>query len=154
MTKLYKKYAAKIRNSEMGETDIIALRSALGSYRRTSLIYAEKITLFGLISQYTPRICDEQARKGIAWLRDQWKTPKGIERKRNPFSYRETVVLDNFSHFTLVDLQDAATCTAISRGLHSYLPVYRVHDTAGRSFDYVAGCWQGQPTGERLQIIG
>lgn len=150
MTRLYIKYSAKIRNGELGETDIIALRSALGN-RESSLTDDEKSALFELISEHEPRICDEQARKGIAWLRGQWKTPTGKERTRNPFGYRETHVLESFSHFTLVDLYDVAAHTAMSMGMHSYLPVYRVHAHHGGSFDYVAGAWQ---SGQRLQVIG
>jgi hypothetical protein len=41
----------------------------------------------------------EQNKKGIEFLLNLWRTPKGIERKNNPFGRREQRVLETFKTF-------------------------------------------------------
>ena len=36
----------------------------------------------------------EQAQKGFAWLWDKYQTPRGVERKNNPFSNSEATALE------------------------------------------------------------
>ena len=36
------------------------------------------------------KLTKEQKLKGYNWLMNLWKTPRGIERKNNPFGYRES----------------------------------------------------------------
>lgn len=81
-------------------------------------------------------ITPEQTKKGLDWLMDQWKTPRGIERKNNPFGYREQEVLENFSHFLLTDWYDAMSSYGVQQGYHSYLPVYTVVAKDGSTFEY------------------
>lgn len=66
------------------------------------------------------KLTPEQNKKGIEFLLNQWKTPRGIERKNNPFGYREEHVLETFTHFELRGFHD------VSRyGQRAYyLPLY------------------------------
>lgn len=76
----------------------------------------------------------EQTEKGIAWLRDQWKTPRGVVRKNNPFGYREEEAIETFERFTFDGLYDAGNVH------HSfYLPVYTVHGKESSFQYYVSG---------------
>jgi len=79
------------------------------------------------------RITQEQTKKGLSWLLNQWKTPRGIERKNNPFGYREQGILENFSHFELVDFYEDCNPWRCF-----YYPIYRVVSRSGNFFDYVA----------------
>ena len=71
--------------------------------------------------------CDEttpeQSAKGFAWLKNLYKSPRGVERKNNPFGYREMDILDNYAgeNFTFKGFYDAGRY-----GFHNYVPVYEV----------------------------
>lgn len=49
----------------------------------------------------------EQSLKGFDWLKNLWVTPKGAERKNNPFGYREQNAIENFDRITLKGYYDA-----------------------------------------------
>ena len=80
----------------------------------------------------------EQSAKGFAWLKNLYKTPRGVERKNNPFGYREIDIIDNYAgeNFTFKGFYDAGRY-----GFHNYVPVYEL---GGMEY-YVAG---------QIQIIG
>jgi len=69
-----------------------------------------------------PELTSEQNTKGLNFLKNLWKTPKGAERKNSPYGYREEGALDKFSHFELAGFYD------ISRfaGRKFYVPIYNV----------------------------
>lgn len=75
------------------------------------------------------RLTPEQNRKGYEYLLKQWKTPFGVERKNNPFGYREEAVLNDFEQIKLVTLYPV--------GMSYYMPVYDVIAKDGRVFQYV-----------------
>lgn len=79
------------------------------------------------------QITSAQTQKGLDWLKNLWKTPMGRERKHNPFHQREQSIIRHFDRFELVTFNDHG-----SMFTHNYLPVYRVYDTRGYFFDYVA----------------
>lgn len=133
MSKLFEKYADKIRNNTLGESDIIALRSHMNGGRRNStLTEYERTKLSELVYDLSPRIMSEQSAKGLRWLLDQYRTPRGVLRKNNPFGTREIHVLEHFSHFTLSGFWDSSV-----NHYPSYLPCYTVHATDGSKFTYV-----------------
>lgn len=65
----------------------------------------------------------EQSAKGFAWLKNLYKSPRGVERKNNPFGYREMNIIDNYAgeNFTFKGFYDAGRY-----GFHNYVPVYEV----------------------------
>ncbi len=91
-------------------------------------------------SEITP----EQESKGLAWLINQYKTPRGVERKNNPFGYREIEAIEKFSHFTFDGLYDAGNAY-----ISFFVPIYTVHGSidSGTSFQYVL-------SGGKINIIG
>lgn len=77
-------------------------------------------------------ISEEQTEKGLKWLLNKMVTPNGKKRKHNPFTMRQEIILNNFSHFTLqtfitVNATPFVRCT---------FPVYRVVSKSGEGFDY------------------
>ena len=48
----------------------------------------------------------EDHEKGLKYLLNQWKTPKGKERLNSPFGYREQAILENFDSFELAGTYD------------------------------------------------
>jgi hypothetical protein len=68
------------------------------------------------------KITPEQTNKGISFLVDQWKTPKGIERKNNPFGYREQDAIETFKAFYFNGFYD---CSRYGQRPW-YVPVYIV----------------------------
>jgi len=87
------------------------------------------------------KVTQSQTVKGLDWLKDQYQTPKGIERKNNPFGYREIEVLED----------PEAHC--YFRGFYSpsrynnyFIPVYLLCG-AGTSFEYYVN-------GGKIEIIG
>ena len=86
------------------------------------------------------RVTDEQARKGFNWLYNLYKTPRGIERRNNPFGYREMDILDEWNEaegFRFCGWYDDGRF-----GYHAYTPIY---ETGGMEY-YV---WGG-----KIRIIG
>ena len=83
-------------------------------------------------------VTPEQSAKGFAWLRNLYKTPRGIERKNNPFGYREMDIIDNYKgeNFIFKGFYDAGRY-----GFHNYIPVYEL---AGMEYYNCGG----------IQIIG
>lgn len=99
--------------------------------RRANASETRSETLDALNKFESWKITPEQAQKGLSWLLNQRKTPRGVERKNNPFGYRESDVLDSFQYFTFDGLYDAGNSH------HSwYAPIYSVHGKEG-SFQYV-----------------
>ena len=78
----------------------------------------------------------EQIEKGRAWLMNLWKTPRGVERKNNPFGYREQHVLENFKEIRLIDFYDAANYYQNQVGIRAYYPYYWVIGSDGSGFQY------------------
>ena len=73
----------------------------------------------------------EQNQKGYKWLMSLYKTPRGVEREKMPYGYREMRALDTFLKITLIDWYSTA-----SYGQRDwYVPYYRVEGGAG-SFGY------------------
>lgn len=124
-------------SSELSENDIRLI------CKRANDETTRKETL-DILSEFEDnfRITREQSEKGLNWLLNQWKSPRGVERKNNPFGYREQDVLEHFDHFTFDSLYDAGNYQ------HSwYAPIYSVHTADGGSFQYVL-------RGGRVSIIG
>ena len=61
---------------------------------------------FQYIWDNTPTLTSEQNNKGLKFLLNQWKTPKGKERINNPFGYREQEALETFEYFELAGFYD------------------------------------------------
>lgn len=77
-------------------------------------------------------ITREQTEKGLNWLKDQWKTPRGCIRKNNPFGNREISIIENFDHFTL----DTFLCIERTRFRTIYQAVWNVYAKDGTYFQY------------------
>jgi hypothetical protein len=108
---------------------------------KTRMNRGEKVDLTSLYEKGGIKLTKDQEKKGYDWLMNLWKTPKGVERKNNPFGYREQHVLENFSHFELADMYNAGRMTDF------YVPYYRVVSKDGRTFEYYGG-------GDRINILG
>jgi|3_EtaG_2_1085321.scaffolds.fasta_scaffold122756_1 hypothetical protein len=66
-------------------------------------------------------ITPEQTAKGLAYLLNQWRTPRGVERKHNPFGIREQDALNTFKSFTFDGFYDAG-----NGFVKWYMPIYTV----------------------------
>lgn len=80
-------------------------------------------------------LTQDQVAKGRKWLMNQWLTPKGIERKNNPFGYREQVALESFKTIRVSFFQNVAP----KRDMRYYVPVYEVIGGRGRFEYYLSG---------------
>src|SRR5215469_9342328 len=125
ISKTAKKYLAIIATGLIQEKELIAMRSFMNNSKENARIIFDAFPEDGIA------ISEEQAQKGIDFLMAQWKTPRGIERRNNPFGYREQRVLENFSHFTLKSLYNAGNCYR-----DYYLPLYEVVAKDGSTFEY------------------
>lgn len=118
-TNLYQEIA---RRGVITEREIITMKSRLNRGK------SEVLDIFN--NGYL-NITPEQSEKGLKWLLNQWKTPRGKERKNNPFGDREQEIIEDFERFELVDLIDNGNAY-----FPAFLPVYRVIDRIGNHFDY------------------
>lgn len=83
----------------------------------------------------------EQTEKALKWLKDLYQTPRGIERKNNPFGYREEDVILDPSASLFFDgyYQDG-------NYIKFFVPICTVTG-AGASFQYYVSCG-------KINIIG
>jgi hypothetical protein len=109
--------------------------------RRANNPETQRETLDALNKYESWKITPEQTTKGLDWLNNQRRTPRGVERKNNPFGSREEGTLDDFQYFTFDGLYDAGN-------VHHrwYAPIYTVHGRDS-SFQYVI-------KGGGIEIIG
>ena len=144
VSRTFKRHEAEIVTGVVSEGCIRGLRKALHaddrvqrgySHARCNVTTEEVEMLVTLVCKLRPRIGDAQAAKGIA----------GKERKGNPFDAYQQEVLDSFSHFSLLGFADISENPHLS----FYVPLYRVHSTHGKFFNYHASSWQ---SGSVLEI--
>ena len=93
------------------------------------------------------KLTPEQIEKGRSWLVNLWKTPRGKERKNNPFGYRETHVLEDFKEIRLLEFVDRANYYQAQMGMKAYQPYYWVIANDGSTFQYLV--WAGE-----VEILG
>jgi hypothetical protein len=93
------------------------------------------------------KLSSEQTEKGLTWLKDQWKTPRGIERVNNPFGFREENIIENFKEFRLIDFYNSANYYQNQICIRSYIPLYRVVAKDGAAFEYYFN-------GGKISIVG
>ena len=87
------------------------------------------------------KLTQDQENKGILYLRNLYQTPKGAERKNNPFGYREIAILNNFTGFELAGTYDAGNYN------NSYhVPLYNVCSPDN--------CFQYYMAGGTIHIVG
>lgn len=133
-----KKHLAVINRSDspyISEQEIISLRHAISKGAEELLEAFNKRSEVFII---TP----EQSQKGLNWLKERNFTKKGKIRKNAMVEPWDEAFLkeclNNFSHFTLTDLEDISFY-----GRVNYVPVYTLHTLNGKKFTYsVSG--QGQ----------
>jgi len=120
---------------EITEREINLLSRRLNAEGRDTLDYNLRK------NRYDLALTDEQERKALAWLNNQWKTSTGKERKNNPFGYREEQILDRATDVTFVQFYNAG-----NRYIDNFIPVYRVYSNDG-SFEYYV-------QGGEISIVG
>jgi len=120
-TKIYKQIADR---GVITEREINLLKNRANRGHDVWDVFVEK-------NSFVLDVTDEQTTRGITWLLNKWKTPRGAIRKHNPFNQRQTAILSHFKKFQLVDFRDCG-----NGFVDWYLPVYRVISEHGRYFDY------------------
>lgn len=147
MSKLFTKYETILKGGTIKEGEILGLKKILNGYANVSVTEDERKQLLDLVYEHEPRVTKEQAEKGLNWLNNQRRTPRGVERKNNPFGTREEQILDDFDHFTLSGFYDLRMASSFAPELHNYVQCYTVHDNEGYSFEYYVA-------GGQIEIIG
>jgi len=93
------------------------------------------------------KITPEQTQKGLNWLMNEWKTPKGVERKNNPFGLREQDVLEHFKEFRLDSFTNNNNAFQAGAGINNWVPVWNVIATDGGGFQYYMEAGQAKIIG-------
>lgn len=152
-SKPYKAIISELEKGVITKGRITGIKRALNNQYRVNngwsiSVTATKITddelndIMQRIEKNPPRVSDDMAKQGIEWLRKLCNTPRGVERKNNPFSDRQARIISPqyFSHFTLAGFYE------VSPGHH--YPIYTVHSITGLglqkddSFSYTPLPWQ------------
>lgn len=123
---LIEKYVDIIKSGHIEENQITSLRSWLNN----SATPEERNEIWEVWEDEL-LLSISQNQKGIQFLLNEWKTPRGQERKNNPFGYREQEILKNVNDITLKSLYDAGNMY-----VKNYLPLYSCNDKDGNSFEY------------------
>jgi len=92
------------------------------------------------------KITPEQTQKGLNWLINKWKTPKGKERKNNPFGLREQRALKTFKEFRLNSFHNNVNVYQQEMGIKNWIPIW---DVVGRDANFQYYMEAGMP-----KIIG
>lgn len=151
-SKQFRKYKSIIDGGKITEQEVRNLQKLLNGWSKSSTTLEERDYLNDLIWNADGlTLTAEQTAKGIKWLRDQWKTPRGQIRKHNPFGYREEAALETFTHFTFVGFYDLAR-VHLDDGRHQYTPIWDVFGADGYFQYYMAR--GGGYNGGSVEIIG
>lgn len=144
-SKIFLKYKGYTLKNLITEQEIIGLRKALNGFARTSLTKEERMKLIDLFVNdgVKIKITQQQSVKGLLWLKNLYMSPTGKVRKSNPFDAEQLEVIENFSHWTFEGLEDLSYEIGRYHQEYQYLfPIYRIHSTDGRFFEYTAHSWQ------------
>jgi hypothetical protein len=123
---LVQKYINIIESGKIEESELVAMKSLMNSNDTANEILSPLIWN----KEEGLQLSAKQNKKGYDYLISQWKTGRGIERKNNPFGYREQDILENFTHFTLKGFYDAGRAS-----FRNLQPLYECHSN-GNSFEY------------------
>ncbi len=132
LTKMQQDIVDKLNDSSMlSEKDVNYIKNTLNG---TYVSGKEKLTSFddellALVEENTPELTSEQTTKGLDWLKKQSR-----KRVNNPFGNREFEIIENFKEFRLASFFNAARNQG--QWVDFYVPVYRVVDNDGDSFEY------------------
>jgi len=140
-----KKYRSIMERGLFEERELIGFRSLINKSLRLNWVMRtadERISkladdFFDIMPTDGYRLTPEQQAKGIAYLRSLIYLDNG--NRRNTKFVREQMldhywdIIDNYSHFTLVDLESPD---------NGSLPIYRLWAKDGRYLDYVGASWQ------------
>lgn len=139
-SKPYKLIVPELDNGFISEGRINAIRRALHTLDRkdnrlstsstaSGVTHEELGTILDRVAKEHPRIMKDQAVKGLAWLKNKYKSPTGKVRKQNPFSAYDIEALEDFQHFALAGFEN------VSRNYCAfYVPIYRVQASCGKFF--------------------
>lgn len=120
-----KKYKEIITSGTIEERQIIDMRSFMNKSKENATF------IFSIIQGKQLSLTPQQSEKGHEFLLSKWQTPRGIERKNNPFGYREQEILKNFDRIELESLYNNGNAY-----IDNYLPLYEVISKDGSSFEY------------------
>jgi len=134
-SKLTQKYLDIITSGTIEEGQIISMRSLMNKDKDAAR------QIFAHWEDTDLTLSDTQQQKGIEFLMNQWKSPRGTERKNNPFGYREQEILENVDRLVLHSLYNAGNAYH-----DNYLPLYLCYSKDGDSFEYY---YDG-----KVQIVG
>ena len=118
----------KYENAPWSENELIHFRSRL---RDSDLGYDLLMEFIKNNPGGGYNITVNHQNKGIEYLRKNTYKLNGKLRKNNIFGEFERSVIDDYSHFKLVDMYNDG-----NGFVQYYLPVYRCFDTKGNYFDY------------------
>lgn len=144
--KQFTKYIELLDQDRLTYRDILNLNKLLNGRAATSLTDDELRAISDkLHNRGDYLITPEQTEQGLQFLLNEWKTPRGIERKNNPFGFRETNILENFSHFVFNGFYDLATYSQSRIGIKNLTPLYTVKSKEMNTFQYYMaynGAWK------------
>lgn len=126
ISKVTRKYLDIIASGVIEESQIISMKSLMGRDKEAAKAIFEALDISGELE-----LSSAQQTQGFDFLKNAWKTPRGIERKNNPFGYREQEILKNGTDISLKGFYDASTYG----GTAFYIPIYSVNSKGG-SFEY------------------
>lgn len=146
MAKAFEAHKTAILAGEVSKTNVIGLRKHLNAYERKANGWSTSQTapemtfedcewLFAALADAKPRVVGELHDTGKALLQGK--------RYRKQLASVADIVAD-LSHFTLVGFD------AIGGRGDTYTPVYRAHDTQGRSFPFRNIPWQSGGNGPEI----
>lgn len=115
----------KANKGFISERDILTLKSRLN---KGGDAWTEADAIFDSFPEI--KITPEQSEKGLNWLLNKLETPKGRERKNNPFDYWQEQIIRNFEKFILTDFYSIGTFFPF------FVPVYTIIGNGGQSFSY------------------
>ena len=131
LSSLGKKYLSIIESGKITKGEIISLCSFFNCAKGKSTPEERKLLNSAMANREDGlKLTAEQTKQGIDWLRDQYKTSRCVERKNNPFGYREQAIIEAFDSFELRELYNGGNAYR-----DYYLPLYVVNGN-NTSFEY------------------
>lgn len=138
-SKSFRKYQALLTGKRaLTKNEIMAFCWAMNGVKAIKLDGPDRAILMALFNSVPERpITAEQTEFGLAWLVNHMLKKNGEPRLRCPLSDDQIEILRNFKRFTWAGLFNTQEHFGNYNSFcKSYVPVWRVYDKKGNSFDY------------------
>lgn len=136
-----------LSKEQLSYQEILNIRKRLNGFTKSN--DSSNLGAEDLMADKEYLLTPEHTKKGLDWLYNIAFKPSHLqkvletrnvldedERANNPLGLREMNILLDFDHFTFAGFYHNCASYGHSQGLHNLVPIWKVYDNEGFSFEY------------------